>query len=229
MKEKTTFSALGRTFPHWEGTLAHPLYSKVFKRVLDLIGALILLIPALIIMLPIAAIIKCSSKGSILYRAPRGGYRNKPFWILKFRTMVVGADRFSGTTALADPRTTKIGRVLRYTKLDELPQIFNILMGDMSFIGPRPELLRYTTRYTPQQECILWVRPGISDPASIELINLDELVGSRDPQGNYEKLILERKNNMRVQYATTQSFGRDFRIFIQTIHSVLSKIFSMLH
>ncbi len=209
--------------PRWEGPLSHPLYSKLVKRALDLLFALVLLPPFLLIALPIALAVKLTSKGPIFYTALRGGYHNKPFNILKFRTMVVGADRYSGTTALNDPRVTKVGRVLRRTKLDELPQLLNVLKGDMSFIGPRPELLKYTMRYTPAQECILWVRPGVSDPSSIQLISLDEAVGHDDPEGSYERNILGRKNEMRVAYARSQSLGLDARVFVTTLGCVARK------
>ena len=210
--------------PRWDGPLSHPFYSKVIKRGLDFLFALVLLLPAALVMAPIALAVKLTSEGPVFYRALRGGYHNRPFNILKFRTMVVGADRYSGTTALNDPRVTRVGRVLRRTKLDELPQLFNILTGDMSFIGPRPELLKYTVRYTSQEQCILWVRPGISDESSIKLISLDEAVGHDDPEGTYERNILGEKNRMRVAYAQNQSFFRDAALFVRTSGCVLQKI-----
>lgn len=209
--------------PRWEGKLSHPVYSLYVKRALDVALALTLLGPCLVVMAPIALAVKLTSPGPVFYRAPRGGYHNKTFTILKFRTMVVGADQFASTTAFNDPRVTKVGRVLRRSKLDELPQLFNILKGDMSFVGPRPELLRYTTRYTKEEQCILWVRPGITDPSSIRLISLDELVGHDDPVGNYESKILGQKNRMRVEYAQSQSFPLDARVFLQTLKTVLKK------
>mgnify|MGYP003590985268 CR=1 FL=1 len=212
--------------PYWNGTLSHPLYSKVLKRALDFLLALLLLPFGLVAMLPIALLVKVTSRGPVLYKALRGGYHNRPFSILKFRTMVVGADRYSGTTALNDPRVTRVGRVLRRTKLDELPQLFNILTGDMSFIGPRPELLKYTARYAQEEQCILWVRPGISDPSSIKLISLDEAVGHDDPEGAYERNILGEKNRMRVAYARSQSFATDAMLLLQTIGCVARKIIS---
>ena len=96
----------------------------------------------------------------------------------------------------------------------------------MSFIGPRPELLKYTTRYTPEQQCILWVRPGISDPSSIQLISLDEAVGHDDPEGAYERNILGEKNRMRVAYARSQSFGTDMCLLARTVACVAWKILS---
>ena len=212
--------------PRWDGPLLHPFYSKVLKRFLDFFLALVLLPFFLLVMLPIALLVKLTSKGPIFYRALRGGYHNKAFYILKFRTMIMGADKYSGTTALNDPRVTRLGRLLRKTKLDELPQIFNILTGDMSFIGPRPELLKYTRRYTREQECILWVRPGISDPSSIQLISLDEAVGHDDPEGTYERKILRQKNAMRVAYAQSQSFSQDMQLLLTTLTCVLRKMFA---
>lgn len=211
--------------PIWTGRLSHPFYSLVIKRALDIITALILLAPCLLVMLPIAVAVHVTSRGPIFYKAWRGGYRNQPFRILKFRTMVEGADKYSGTTALNDPRVTKVGYTLRRTKLDELPQLINVLLGDMSFIGPRPELLKYTDRYTGEQERILWVRPGISDPSSLKLIALDEKVGSSDPEGEYERHILGEKNRMRVEYAMNQSLWLDARCFFRTIAGVIRKIF----
>ncbi len=212
--------------PYWNGELSHPFYSKVLKRGLDMALALVLLVPGLIVMLPIAAAVKLTSRGPVFYRALRGGYHNQPFHILKYRTMVVGADRYGGTTALDDPRVTPLGRTLRRTKLDELPQLFNILRGDMSFIGPRPELLKYTARYTEEQQCILWVRPGISDPSSIKLIRLDEAVGHDDPEGTYERTILGEKNRMRVEYAMRQSFWLDAKLLLKTVACVTARMFS---
>lgn len=223
MEKDLTLKAARSQLPRWDGPLAHPFYSKVVKRLLDFGMALVLLAPCAVVMLPIAVLIKCTSRGPVFYAAPRGGYHNRAFNILKFRTMVVGADRYSSTTALDDPRVTRVGRALRRSKLDELPQLFNILRGDMSFVGPRPELLHYTTRYTREEQCILWVRPGITDPSSIRLISLDELVGHDDPVGNYESKILGQKNRMRVEYARSQSFTLDARVFAQTLKTVLKK------
>ena len=224
MQPQITNPSARESFPRWDGPLSHPVYSRYVKRVLDFVLALALILPCAVVMIPIAILVKATSKGPVFYTAPRGGYHNKPFHILKFRTMVVGADKFSSTTALNDPRITPIGRVLRYTKLDELPQLFNIIRGDMSFIGPRPELLRYTSQYTQAQQCILWVRPGISDPSSIKLISLDELVGHDDPEGTYETRILGEKNRMRVEYAQSQSFGLDMKVFFHTLSTLLQKI-----
>lgn len=213
--------------PRWDGPLSHPFYSKVVKRVLDFTFALVLLIPGCILMLPLALWVKLDSPGPVLYKAVRGGYKNKPFYIYKFRSMVVGADKSGGCTALGDPRVTRAGRVMRRLKLDELPQLFNILKGDMSFVGPRPELLLYTTQYTKEQECIMWVRPGITDRSSIVYIAQDEIVGTENPVENFEKYILPEKNRLRVEYARNQSFLLDAGLFFETIGSVFGKAKTM--
>ena len=137
--------------------------------------------------------------------------------------MVVGADKTGGCTALNDSRVTRAGKVMRRLKLDELPQLFNILKGDMSFVGPRPELLLYTTQYTKEQECILWVRPGITDRSSIVYIAQDEIVGTENPVENFEKYILPEKNRLRVEYALHQSFPLDVELFFETIGGVFGK------
>ncbi len=209
--------------PRWDGPLSHPFYSKVVKRALDFLLALILLIPGCILMLPLAVWVKLDSPGPVFYRALRGGYHNKPFYIMKFRSMVVDADKTGGCTALNDSRVTRAGKVMRRLKLDELPQLFNIIRGDMSFVGPRPELLLYTTQYTPEQECILWVRPGITDRSSIVYIAQDELVGEENPVENFEKYILPEKNRLRVEYAKSQCFTLDMQLFFETIGGVFGK------
>ena len=209
--------------PYWDGPLAHPFYSKVVKRCLDLLLALILLIPGLALMLPLAVWVKLDSKGPVLYRAVRGGYHNQPFRICKFRSMVVDADKSGGCTAKNDDRVTRAGRVMRRLKLDELPQLFNIISGEMSFVGPRPELLLYTEQYTEEQQCIMWVRPGVTDRSSIVYIAQDEIVGEEDPVANFERLILPEKNRLRVEYAKSQSFLLDCRLILETIRGVFGK------
>ena len=209
--------------PYLDGPLSHPFYSKVVKRGIDFLLALLLLPLALLLMLPLAVWVKLDSPGPVLYKAVRGGYHNQPFYIFKFRSMVVGADRSGGTTALNDDRVTRAGRVMRKLKLDELPQLFNILRGEMSFVGPRPELLLYTNQYTEEQQCIMWVRPGITDRSSIVYIAQDEIVGEENPVENFEKWILPEKNRLRVEYARTQSFPLDCRLFFETIGGVFRK------
>lgn len=199
-------------------------YNRVFKRIL---GCLIAL-PSIIILSPIylfiSLMILIEDGAPVLYRASRGGYKNRPFQIAKFRTMVKNADKIGGgTTALNDPRITKIGRILRKTKLDELPQIWQVLVGKMSFVGPRPELLRYVEQYKGEELDILQVRPGITDYSSIEFINLDEIVGGDNADEMYEKHVLKKKNELRIKYAHTVSFKTDCYILFKTIAAVFKK------
>ena len=165
----------------------------------------------------------------IFYRPLRGGYHNKPFRIIKFRTMIKDADKIGGgTTALHDPRITRVGNFLRKTKLDELPQLFNIIAGTMSFVGRRPELFRYVERYEEQELDILKVRPGITDFSSIEFINLDEIVGSDNVDETYEKIILKRKNELRIKYAHEVSPTTDARILFATLKAVANKAYGYI-
>ena len=204
---------------------ADGIYNRYIKRVLDLVLALIFAVILAPVYLILALAVVIDTGFPVFYRAERGGYRNQPFRIFKFRSMVKNADKIGGgTTALNDSRITKVGNVLRKTKLDEIPQLFNIIKGDMSFIGPRPELIRYTSQYEGEELLIHRVRPGITDYSSIEFINLDEIVGGENADEMYEKYVLKRKNELRVKYAKTVSFTTDFKLLFITIWDVLKKI-----
>ena len=204
---------------------ADGIYNRYIKRVLDLILAVIFAVILAPIYLILALAVVVDTGLPVFYRAERGGYRNQPFRIFKYRSMVKDADKIGGgTTALNDSRITKVGNVLRKTKLDEIPQLFNIIKGDMSFIGPRPELLRYTSQYEGEELLIHRVRPGITDYSSIEFINLDEIVGGDNADEMYEKYVLKRKNELRVKYAKTVSFTTDFKLLFITVWDVLKKI-----
>ena len=201
------------------------MYKSVVKRVLDFLLALagtIVLSPLLLVL---AAWVKLDSKGPVFFRQKRVGRDKRLFSILKFRSMYADTPHDVPTHLLQNPEAmiTRSGRFLRRTSLDELPQLFNILTGDMSFVGPRPELLLYTTQYTKAQECILWVRPGITDRSSIVYIAQDEIVGTENPVENFEKYILPEKNRLRVEYALHQSFPLDVELFFETIGSVFGK------
>ncbi|WP_455581623.1 sugar transferase [Dysosmobacter sp.] len=203
-------------------------YNRVIKRWLDFLLALVFLLLLLPVYLVVSAAIAVESGFPVLYRAPRGGYRGRTFRICKFRSMVQNADRIGGgTTALHDSRITRVGGFLRKTKLDETANLLNILKGDMSFIGPRPELLRYTEQYTGTEKLILEVRPGITDFSSIAFINLDELVGSENADEMYETHVLPKKNKLRVKYAAEVSFQTDCKLFFMTVWKVLQKIYGL--
>lgn len=205
------------------------LYNRCIKRIIGLIVALPFLIIALPIYLVISIAIISEDGRPVFYRPLRGGYKGKNFRIFKFRTMVKNADKIGGgTTANHDPRITKVGRFLRKTKLDETANLINILIGTMSFIGPRPELLQYTEKYEGDEKEILEVRPGVTDYSSIEFINLDEIVGSGNADEMYEKYVLKKKNALRIKYAETVSFSTDCKIFFITVWKVLQKTFGFI-
>lgn len=204
-------------------------YNRVVKRVIDFILALFLIIVLSPVLIVVSIMIVIDDGRPVFYRAQRGGYKNKSFYIFKFRSMVNNADKIGGgTTALNDRRITKVGNILRKTKLDEFANLFNIIRGEMSFIGPRPELLQYTNQYEGVEKYIFEVRPGITDYSSDVFINLDEIVGSENADEMYEKYVLKNKNALRVKYAAEVSFATDFKIFFKTVFDVINKVFRFL-
>lgn len=200
------------------------IYNDLVKRPIDLIIAVLLLIILSPLIIAISVLVKLDSSGPVFYRGIRTGRFGKEFRIFKFRSMVVNAENIGGgTTALQDPRITKIGAFIRKSKLDEVPQILNIIIGDMSFVGPRPELPVYTKQYEGIEKTIMEVRPGLTDISSLKFISLDEIVGSEDADEVYEKYVLKRKNELRVEYVLNQSFMLDCRLFFKTILDVINK------
>lgn len=198
-------------------------YNRIIKRIIDFILSLVAAVVVTPIVFVIGIFIAIEDGFPVLYTPLRGGYRGKAFRIFKLRTMYKGADKMGGTTALNDPRITRTGKALRKLKLDELPQVYNVLLGSMSFIGPRPELLRYTEAYKGEEKIILEVRPGITDFSSIEFISLDEIVGAENADEMYEKYVLEKKNKLRIRYAKEVSFGTDVSLFFKTVTAVFKK------
>lgn len=204
-------------------------YNRICKRCLDFIIALIAIIVLFPVILIFSLAVMIDDGLPVFYTPLRGGYKGKPFKIIKYRTMVRNADKIGGgTTALNDPRITRVGSVLRKVKADEIVQIFNVLIGTMSFVGPRPELLQYTEQYTEEESVILKVRPGITDYSSLEFINLDEIVGGENADEMYEKYVLERKNQLRIKYAEEVSFKTDVVILFKTVWSVLGKAIKVI-
>lgn len=205
------------------------IYNRSIKRILDFLISGIALSFLWPFYLIISLLIVCEDGFPVFYCADRGGYMGRTFRICKFRTMIKDADMIGGgTTALHDPRITKIGNLLRKTKLDELPQIGQVFFGKMSLIGPRPELLKYVNQYEGEELDILQVRPGITDFSSIEFINLDEIVGTENADEMYEKYVLKKKNQLRVKYAHTVSFKIDIYILFNTLVAVFIKAFGFL-
>jgi len=192
------------------------------KRLFDIVFSLLGLIILSPFILVLAILIKEEDGGSVFYRGVRVGRHGKPFRIFKFRTMVVDAENIGGpSTADDDPRITKIWKFLRKYKLDELPQLINVLKGEMSFVGPRPEVPHYVNMFTEEEKAILSVRPGITDWASIW--NPDEgaiLAGSPDPEKTYLEKIRPEKIRLQLKYVKERSFWIDLRIIFQTLLKV---------
>ena len=195
----------------------------MIKRCFDIVLASIGLILFTPLFLYIALRIYKEDKGPIFYRGERVGLRGKPFRIYKFRTMVVNAEKVGpSSTSDDDPRITKIGRFLRKYKLDELPQLINVLKGEMSFVGPRPEVKKFTDLYTEEEKAILSVRPGITDWAS--LWNSDEgaiLAGVEDPDRVYMEKIRPEKIRLQLKYVRERSLWVDIKIIFKTIKTVM--------
>jgi len=198
----------------------------LLKRCFDLSLAVGLLIPLVPVFLLISVLIRLESPGPVFYRGRRVGFRGRPFRIFKFRSMVINADKIGGpSTADGDPRVTRVGRFLRKRKLDELPQLLNILKGEMSFVGPRPEVPMYVDLFTSEEQAILSVLPGITDWAS--LWNSDEgtlLAGVPDPEKVYLEKIRPEKIRLQLKYVRERSFGVDLRIIFQTAALVLGGV-----
>ena len=192
--------------------------SEAVKRSFDLGVALIAIILVSPVVLVLAAIIKINSRGPAFYRGVRIGRHGVPFRIFKLRTMVVNAEQLGGSaTAQDDPRVTPMGRFIRRHKLDELPQFINVLAGDMSVVGPRPEVKKYVDLFTEEEKQILELRPGITDWASIWNSNeAAVLEGSSEPERAYEELIRPNKVALQLFYARNNSLIVDAKIIFHT-------------
>lgn len=182
-------------------------------------------------MVAIAVAIRLADGGPVLYAGTRVGRHGRPFRMLKFRTMVVHADRIGGpTTAGDDPRITRTGAALREYKLDELPQLFNVLCGTMSFVGPRPEVPSEVALYSEEERVLLSVRPGITDYASIRFHDEGELLkGSPDPHEAYRRLIRPEKIRLGLEYARAPSLTRDLHILAATATALFRSRMSGRH
>lgn len=194
------------------------------KRLFDVIASLtaLVLLSPLFLILAFAVVI--GDGFPVFFKQERVGKDGKTFRLLKFRSMYKDAEkRGQLTVGEDDPRVTPSGRVLRRYKLDELPQLMNVLKGDMSVVGPRPEVPKYVAKYTATQREVLSARPGLTDPASLSFFNEDELLGrSEDPEQTYIEEILPLKTELQRQYVYDRSFLTDLRIILQTLRKILS-------
>ena len=194
----------------------------MLKRIFDIILSLFGLIILLPFMLIIAIFIKLDSKGTVFFKQVRVTKNGREFKIFKYRTMRVGSDKYSQITVGKDDRITKIGSFLRKYKLDEIPQLINVLIGDMSLVGPRPEVPKYVALYTDEQKEILKVRAGITDYASIEFSNENDLLAlEKDSEKAYIEKIMPKKIELNKKYLSEISMLTDIRIILLTIKKIL--------
>lgn len=195
------------------------------KRVIDVLVSSAMLLVSVPFFLLVATWIKLDSRGPVLYRSERVGRGGRAFPMLKFRTMVVNADRIGGpSTSDDDPRLTRAGRRIRRFNLDELPQLLNVLKGEMSIVGPRPEVPVEVDTYTPEEKLLLTVRPGMTDYASIRFNNEGQILrGSESPHEMYREVIRPEKIRLGLEYVRTRSLLVDLKIVVLTARSVLRR------
>ncbi len=199
------------------------VYARRLKRALDAGAALVGLVVVGPLMLLVAAAIKLLDPGPVLFRHQRVGLRGKPFAILKFRTMRAGAEKEGPQiTSGGDARVTRLGRLLRRTKVDELPQLVNVLRGDMSLVGPRPEVRHYVELFRDDYDVILSVRPGITDYAAIKYRDEEATLGAyQDAEQGYVTEVLPDKIALYHRYISEVGFATDARILLATLAKVL--------
>ena len=195
------------------------------KRFFDILASgfgLLVLSPLFLIL---AIWIKLDSKGPVFYRQVRVGRHNKDFRIFKFRSMRVGSDKGSLVTIGGrDPRVTRSGYFIRKFKLDEFPQLINVFVGDMSLVGPRPEVRHYVDFWTPEQMHVLDVRPGITDPASIKFRNENELLAqAEDPEKYYIEVIMQDKIKLYLEYVANHNLWYDIKLIFQTFWVIVTE------
>ena len=193
------------------------------KRLLDIAIAVPALVVASPFMVVIAMCVRLTSSGPAIYRARRTGLHDEPFTLYKFRSMrTTYSSEASLVTAAGDVRVTRVGRVLRVTKLDELPQLFNVMLGQMSIVGPRPEDPTYVSRYTPQQRAILSWRPGITSPASIAYRHEEAILESAADLETAYTTISDAKLRLDLAYFPTSSLRSDVAIIFKTVRSIFT-------
>jgi lipopolysaccharide/colanic/teichoic acid biosynthesis glycosyltransferase len=203
------------------GTVPDTFYARHGKRAVDILAASIGLVILSPLFAAVAGCISLTSRGPIFFRQIRLGKNHRAFRIVKFRSMVDGGPgRGSAITIAGDQRVTSIGRLLRRYKIDELPQLWNVLRGEMSLVGPRPELAEYVALYTPQQRAVLQVRPGITDPASLAYRNEEDLLAAHaDPEQFYRTQILPDKLARNIAYLKSMSLTQDLGLIFKTAAS----------
>jgi lipopolysaccharide/colanic/teichoic acid biosynthesis glycosyltransferase len=195
------------------------VYKNFGKRVFDIIATLIGGILLLPLIVPIAIWIKLSSKGPLFYVQKRVGKDFKEFDLYKFRSMIVDADKVGpSVTSGDDPRITKVGKIIRRTKIDELPQLLNVLKGDMSLVGPRPEVMKFVEQKKAEYKKVLSVKPGITDNAAIEFRDEETIMQQYDDKEKaYIDIVLPQKIELYYKYIENMTFTNDIKLILQTL------------
>lgn len=196
----------------------------MLKRLFDIVFSLLLIVLLLPLFLVMAILVKIESRGGIFYLQTRVGRQNRDFKLFKFRTMYVDADKKGLlTVGHRDSRITRVGYYLRKYKIDELPQLFNVLFGDMSVVGPRPEVRKYVDMYDTRQQKVVMVRPGITDFASIQYVNENELLkNAENPEKLYIDEIMPAKLELNLKYIESRHFFKDLKIILLTVKAIFT-------
>ena len=194
------------------------------KRLFDIISSIVVVLLGFPFFITIAVVILIDGKGGVFYKQERIGRNKKPFYLLKFRTMRPGSDNLGQLTiGSKDNRITTIGYYLRKYKLDEFPQLINVILGDMSIVGPRPEVVKYVNLYTEEQLNVLKVRPGLTDYASIIYFKENELLGNaEDPEKVYIQEIMPQKLALNTKYIKERGMLKDLKIIFKTFLKIVS-------
>lgn len=193
------------------------------KRIFDILSSVLALIVLMPIFLIIGIWISLDSKGGVFYKQIRVGKNEKEFELLKFRSMRKNADKSGQLTIGNDKRVTRSGKFIRKTKFDEFPQLINVIKGEMSIVGPRPEVPKYTALYSNDQKKVFSVRPGLTDYASLEYFDEQRILGdSDDPEQSYIKEVMPAKLALNLRYIIDQSLLTDLKIIFKTIGKIFS-------
>ena len=195
---------------------------RVLKRIFDFVSSVIALLLFLPFLIIISLLIIIESRGGVFYRQVRVGRNGREFKIYKFRSMRTGADKEGRITIGNDKRVTRVGKFLRKTKLDEIPQLFNVVIGQMSIVGPRPEVPEYVRLYNDEQRKVLAVKPGLTDIASLEYINEQEILGrSDDPGLTYIEEVMPAKLKLNLEYIAKRNFFFDLKLIFRTVFKIV--------
>lgn len=194
----------------------------MLKRLFDILSASIVLLLCLPFLIIISCLIAIESRGGVLFSQIRVGKNGNEFNLYKLRSMKVNTEKSGQLTVGADARITKVGKFIRKFKIDELPQLLNVISGHMSVVGPRPEVPKYVALYTEEQRKVLSVRPGLTDYASIEYINeSDELGKSDNPEKTYIEEVMPAKLALNLKYVEEKSFGNDLKLIFKTLGKIV--------